>query len=57
MTKLLLLGGCLGSGKTTSMIAGAKNLEEKGCKVSVITNDRGDFPVGYIVCPHGRSLC
>ncbi len=42
MTKLLLLGGFLGSGKTTFMIAGAKYLEKKGYKAAVITNDQGD---------------
>lgn len=42
MTKLLLLGGFLGSGKTTLMVNFAKKLEERGLKVTLITNDQGD---------------
>jgi len=42
MTGLILLGGFLGSGKTTFMIRAAQMLEERGLSVSVITNDQGD---------------
>ncbi len=42
MTRILLLGGFLGSGKTTFMIESAKILEKKGYRTAVITNDQGD---------------
>ncbi len=42
MTKLILLGGFLGSGKTTFMVQAASALEKRGLKVSVISNDQGD---------------
>ncbi|MDC7234191.1 MAG: GTP-binding protein [Spirochaetales bacterium] len=42
MTKLILLGGFLGSGKTTFMVKAASLLEQQGMKVSVISNDQGD---------------
>jgi Ni2+-binding GTPase involved in maturation of urease and hydrogenase len=42
MTKLILLGGFLGSGKTTFMVKAASILEKKGLSVSVISNDQGD---------------
>ncbi len=40
-TKLIIVGGFLGSGKTTSIIALAKLLLEQGKKVGVVTNDQG----------------
>ncbi len=36
-----LVGGFLGSGKTTSIINAAKELVERGLKVGVVTNDKG----------------
>lgn len=42
MTQLILLGGFLGSGKTTFMVKAASLLEKKGLSVSVISNDQGD---------------
>ncbi|MBF9017381.1 MULTISPECIES: GTP-binding protein [unclassified Oceanispirochaeta] len=42
MTKLILLGGFLGSGKTTFMVKAASLLEKQGLSVSVISNDQGD---------------
>ena len=43
MTELILLGGFLGSGKTTFMVEAAAALEKKrGLRVSVISNDQGD---------------
>ena len=38
---LHIIGGFLGSGKTTAIISAAKSLLEKGKKVGVITNDKG----------------
>ncbi|MDA3955182.1 GTP-binding protein [Oceanispirochaeta sp.] len=42
MTQLIILGGFLGSGKTTFMVKAAEMLERRGSTVSVITNDQGD---------------
>ena len=39
--KLLLLGGFLGSGKTTRMLKLARILEAKSLKVALVTNDQG----------------
>ena len=41
MTKLIALSGFLGAGKTTTLIAAARMLEEQGHRVSVVTNDQG----------------
>lgn len=43
--KMHLVGGFLGSGKTTSIIQAAKALMEQGCRVGVITNDQGRYLV------------
>lgn len=43
--KLHLVGGFLGSGKTTSIILAAKALMEQGRRVGVITNDQGRYLV------------
>ncbi len=43
--RLILLGGFLGSGKTTLMIALAKRLRAAGKAVGVVTNDQGDLLV------------
>jgi hypothetical protein len=40
--RLVLLGGFLGAGKTTTMLAAARLLESRGRRVAVITNDQGD---------------
>ncbi|MFP3845743.1 GTP-binding protein [Priestia filamentosa] len=39
--KLVLLGGFLGAGKTTTMINSALKLEEEGYRVAIVTNDQG----------------
>lgn len=41
-TKLILIGGFLGAGKTTLMTRAAKKLRERGLKVGLVTNDQGD---------------
>ena len=43
--KLYIVGGFLGSGKTTAIIAAAKQLMRQGQKVGVITNDQGKYLV------------
>ncbi len=40
-TKLIVVGGFLGAGKTTSIIALAKKLLSDGKKVGIVTNDQG----------------
>lgn len=40
--KLFLTGGFLGSGKTTAILHGSRELMEKGARVGVITNDQGN---------------
>lgn len=40
--KLFLLGGFLGSGKTTAILQAATALRKQGRKVGVITNDQGE---------------
>ncbi|MCA1204151.1 cobalamin biosynthesis protein [Priestia aryabhattai] len=41
-TKIILLGGFLGAGKTTTMIKSAIHLESRGFKVALVTNDQSD---------------
>ncbi len=41
MIKFIALSGFLGAGKTTTLIAAARKLEEQGRRVSVVTNDQG----------------
>lgn len=41
MTRFIPLGGFLGAGKTTTMLAAARLLERQGERVSLITNDQG----------------
>lgn len=43
--KLHLVGGFLGSGKTTAIINSAKALMQQGLKLGVITNDQGKYLV------------
>jgi G3E family GTPase len=40
--KLVLIGGFLGSGKTTAIVNAARILIREGKKVAIITNDQGD---------------
>lgn len=39
--RLVLLGGFLGAGKTTTMIKSALKLEKEGYRVAIVTNDQG----------------
>ncbi|MDQ2864133.1 MAG: CobW-like GTP-binding protein, partial [Bacteroidota bacterium] len=39
--KLYLVGGFLGSGKTTAILEAAKYLYSNGKKIGVVTNDQG----------------
>lgn len=41
-TRLILLGGFLGSGKTTALLRLARHCRERGLKVGVITNDQSE---------------
>jgi len=43
--QLILVGGFLGSGKTTAIANACKVLSNKGITTSVITNDQGDYLV------------
>ncbi|HYG17647.1 MAG TPA: GTP-binding protein [Ohtaekwangia sp.] len=43
--KLALIGGFLGSGKTTSIIEACTQLIGQGTRVGVVTNDQGDLQV------------
>jgi G3E family GTPase len=43
--KIHLVGGFLGSGKTTAIANGCKILSDKGITTSVITNDQGEYLV------------
>lgn len=43
--RLVLVGGFLGAGKTTLIVALGKRLITKGKKVALITNDQGEFLV------------
>lgn len=40
--RIMLMSGFLGSGKTTAMVAFAKELESRGMKAALITNDLGE---------------
>ncbi len=44
-TDLYLVGGFLGSGKTTAIIEASRQLISRGIKVGVITNDQGKYLV------------
>ncbi len=46
--RLALVGGFLGSGKTTAIAAASKLLMQQGNKVAVISNDQGDQQVDTI---------
>lgn len=41
MTRLIVVGGFLGAGKTTSILALARRLLEKNKKIGIVTNDQG----------------
>lgn len=41
-TRLILVGGFLGVGKTTLLLRAARLLTERGLRVGVVTNDQGD---------------
>lgn len=41
MLRIAMLGGFLGAGKTTTMVAVARRLEAAGERVAIITNDQG----------------
>jgi len=43
--KLVLLGGFLGSGKTTAIVAACQSLIKRNRNVAIITNDQGDQQV------------
>jgi len=43
--RLHLVGGFLGSGKTTAIIAASKTLIQRGLKIGVVTNDQGKYLV------------
>lgn len=45
MMKLHLVGGFLGSGKTTAIIAASRQLMTRGQRVGVVTNDQGRYLV------------
>ncbi len=52
--KIVIVGGFLGSGKTTSVIRLGKYLQEKGLSVSVLVNDIGDVGVdGKVISENG----
>jgi len=40
-TNLIVIGGFLGAGKTTSILAMAKHMLDKGHKIGIVTNDQG----------------
>lgn len=40
--KIFLVGGFLGSGKTTAILQAALGLQEQGKKVGIVTNDQGE---------------
>src|SRR5665647_2684718 len=52
--KLHIVGGFLGSGKTTAITNAAKMLMERGKKTGVITNDQGKYLVdtGFVDANH-----
>ncbi len=41
MTRLVILGGFLGAGKTTVLLQAARRLTDRGYKVGYVTNDQG----------------
>lgn len=45
--KVVLVGGFLGSGKTTAIVNACQQLMKQGKKVAVVTNDQGDQQVDY----------
>lgn len=46
--KLVLIGGFLGSGKTTAIVNASAQLIRDAKKVAVITNDQGDQQVDTV---------
>jgi G3E family GTPase len=53
--KLILVGGFLGSGKTTAIVIACKLLRSRGQSVAVITNDQGEQQVDYAYV-HGLGI-
>jgi G3E family GTPase len=54
--RLILIGGFLGAGKTTTMLAAGRALEARGEKVAVIVNDQGaDLVDGRLARAAGLS--
>lgn len=50
--KVILVGGFLGSGKTTAIVNACQQLIKQGKKVGVVTNDQGDQQVDYAFVKH-----
>ena len=45
MTKIAIIGGFLGAGKTTTIIELGKRLSKSGKRIGIITNDQGEMLV------------
>jgi len=45
MTKIAIIGGFLGAGKTTTIIELGKRLSKLGKRIGIITNDQGEMLV------------
>lgn len=50
--KVILVGGFLGSGKTTAIVNACQQLIKQGKKVGVVTNDQGNQQVDYAFVKH-----
>jgi G3E family GTPase len=51
-TRLILVGGFLGAGKTTLMLQAAQLLIERGYRVGLVTNDQGEDLVDTAMADH-----
>src|SRR5687768_9214468 len=49
MTRVVILGGYLGAGKTTTLLRLARRLGSSGRKVGIITNDQGHDLVDTVI--------
>lgn len=56
-TKLIIIGGFLGAGKTTTILRVAENLVKNGYKIGIVTNDQGtDLVDTHFLASSGFSV-
>ena len=57
MTKIAIIGGFLGAGKTTTIIELGKRLSKLGKRIGIITNDQGEEYTVGIFLDKNSKIC